>query len=235
MNRIKLKNLFIILSVLTLLVFCQVSVFAGNLGDSIGVNTSFQMNDYLTSQNGLYTAYWQTDGNFVVYNSSSQPLWSSNTAGVGTRCRFEDRGNLVIRDDLDQKDVIVDMATKDSWRQYQTVNVYTSESSDTRKVTVLTDFQLSSGVLTKEYEEIIVAKNSAVPDTERVLVILDAQHQGDGFIVQEQWIDVPRTSNIWYSHTEDGYTGSNTLIMQNDGNLVIYDENNDPVWATGTN
>ncbi len=235
MNCIKFKNLFIIISVLTLLVFCQVSVFAGNLGDSVGINTTFQMNDYLTSQNGLYTAYWQTDGNFVVYNSSSQPLWSSNTVGIGARCRFEDRGNLVIRNDLDQQNVIVDISADGSWIQDQIFNTYPSENLNTKKVRVLTQCWYSSGVLYTFYDEIIVAKNSSVPNTNSVSVVTDAYLQNGEVIVQRQSVDVPISDVIWNSHTEGGYTGSNILIMQNDGNLVIYDENNDPVWATGTN
>ncbi|WP_257235928.1 hypothetical protein [Nostoc sp. 'Peltigera malacea cyanobiont' DB3992] len=85
-------------------------------------------NQYLISPNGVYKAIQQSDGNFVLYagstplwasnvldtsvyytlmqtdcnlvsyNYSGNPVWASNTGGLGSNCRLEvqDDGNLVI-------------------------------------------------------------------------------------------------------------------------------------------
>ncbi|MDM9581279.1 MULTISPECIES: hypothetical protein [unclassified Nostoc] len=85
-------------------------------------------NQYLISPNGVYKAIQQSDGNFVLYayntrlwasnvidtsvyytimqtdcnlvsyNYSRNPVWASNTGGLGSNCRLEvqNDGNLVI-------------------------------------------------------------------------------------------------------------------------------------------
>jgi hypothetical protein len=85
-------------------------------------------NQYLISPNGVYKAIQQSDGNFVLYdnstplwssnvintsvyytlmqtdcnlvsyNYSGNPVWTSNTVGLGSNCRLEvqNDGNLVI-------------------------------------------------------------------------------------------------------------------------------------------
>lgn len=53
------------------------------------------------------------------------------------------------------------------------------------------------------------------------------QHDGNLvlYTVKYDW------QRVWASNT----TGSdNRLILQNDGNMVIYDSNNRPIWHTGT-
>lgn len=54
----------------------------------------------LRSDNQLYTLIMQTDGNVVLYNQNSQPLWSTNTGGLITPGYFimQTDGNLVLYD-----------------------------------------------------------------------------------------------------------------------------------------
>ena len=55
----------------------------------------------LTSTSGSYNAVMQTDGNFVLYDSSHKPLWASGTYGKGAppyTHRMESDGNLVVYD-----------------------------------------------------------------------------------------------------------------------------------------
>eukprot|EP00960_Hanusia_phi_P030178 748428-Hanusia_phi.AAC.1 len=56
---------------------------------------------YLLSNNGLYSAVMQTDGNFVVYRQGRSALWSSATYGRGTppyRAIMQTDGNFVVYD-----------------------------------------------------------------------------------------------------------------------------------------
>ena len=51
----------------------------------------------LASANGVYRLTLHTDGNLVIYNASSQPLWAGATAGQGgVRLELQGDGNLVL-------------------------------------------------------------------------------------------------------------------------------------------
>jgi len=60
---------------------------------------TFEMN--LLSENGMFSASMQRDGNFVLYRQGGIQLWSSGTSGKGTgpfRLEMQSDGNLVIYD-----------------------------------------------------------------------------------------------------------------------------------------
>lgn len=66
--------------------------------------------------------------------------------------------------------------------------------------------------------------------------------QTDGNLVMYLFKEQPPSeagwkNAVWASHTQttDGSTFQHSCIMQQDGNLVIYDTAGNPVWATGTN
>lgn len=54
----------------------------------------------LQSNSGLHTLIMQTDGNVVLYDRNSQPLWATNTGGLITPREFimQTDGNLVLYD-----------------------------------------------------------------------------------------------------------------------------------------
>lgn len=55
-------------------------------------------NQYLQSANGSYRFILQSDGNVVLYNTSSRALWASNTVGTGgVTLNMQGDGNLVLR------------------------------------------------------------------------------------------------------------------------------------------
>lgn len=98
MNKMRLGKIttFILVVCLICSTYSIIGFAAGNLGDTVqckNVNT-FQMGDYLTSQNGIYTAVWQYDGNFVLYKNNAQAKWASSTIG-SSRFTFN-WGSLVI-------------------------------------------------------------------------------------------------------------------------------------------
>jgi Astacin (Peptidase family M12A) len=61
---------------------------------------SLQPGQSLRSPNQLHTLIMQTDGNVVLYDQHSQPLWATNTGGLITPGQFimQTDGNLVLYD-----------------------------------------------------------------------------------------------------------------------------------------
>ena len=62
---------------------------------------TLKQGERLISSNNSFKAVYQTDGNFVIYNSSNRPIWASNTAYNEIRRRsnrliMQSDGNLVI-------------------------------------------------------------------------------------------------------------------------------------------
>lgn len=52
--------------------------------------------DAFTSCDGRYSLIMQDDGNLVVYNGLSKPVWATGTQGAGNTAVFQDDGNLVV-------------------------------------------------------------------------------------------------------------------------------------------
>ncbi|MEQ1876925.1 MAG: hypothetical protein ABL958_09790 [Bdellovibrionia bacterium] len=50
----------------------------------------------ISSSNGRFTLVYQGDGNLVVYDSTSGPIWASNTSGSPGQLVMQGDGNLVI-------------------------------------------------------------------------------------------------------------------------------------------
>lgn len=195
------------------------NIFANNLGDRVGINTFFRMGDYLLSQNGQYKAIWQHDGNFVVYRmSDGKALWATNTSNIGAaRCAFEDKGNLVVRepDELESKLVLTSGGVK-------SINVYKNQSKYTYNILAIKDSFLD------KYISINVS-NVKKPNTKVEFIAYSKSWDGS-YLYKSVY--VPKTDVIWHSPLKYRSQGW-LLIMQNDGNLVIYDRNNTPLWACG--
>ncbi len=73
---------------------------ATNIGSTLTSGQILYTNQYLSSQNKMYIAKMQSDGNFVIYNSDSS-LWSTKTNGYGNGTnilKHNSNGNIVIYD-----------------------------------------------------------------------------------------------------------------------------------------
>jgi len=58
---------------------------------------TLKQGERLISSNNSFKAVYQTDGNFVIYNSSNRPIWASNTSRRrSNRLIMQSDGNLVI-------------------------------------------------------------------------------------------------------------------------------------------
>ncbi len=65
--------------------------------DTLVPGQSLRPDESLKSQNGAYTLIMQGDGNLVLYNQASQPLWHTGTAGYpGASAVFQGDGNFVV-------------------------------------------------------------------------------------------------------------------------------------------
>ncbi|WP_246070392.1 hypothetical protein [Paenibacillus kobensis] len=179
------RSVRMMIACLMLFVFLlPASAFAANQGNYItnANNTSFAKGDYLLSQNGLYKAIWQDDGNFVIYRTyNGKSMWSSSTNGKGAnQFIFQSDGNLVI---YSNTKVV-----------YQ--NVY--------------EYAYRFDPFTGTYA------------------------WGWGYTLKPVVVTTTTPVAIWASNT--GGTGAgNTLVMQDDGNLVIYNATGKALWSSGTN
>ncbi|WP_338551457.1 hypothetical protein [Paenibacillus sp. KS-LC4] len=186
---------------LILILALPATASAGNLGDRITIGSSFAKGDYLTSQNGRFTAIWQNDGNFVVYQNGSA-LWSSRTNNSGAiSFKFEPTGKLVMYKYLSRPTTVY---------QY--------------------GYHYGFNPATGKYE----------------------YYYGWGY--DTVWItDTTKLQDAWFTDTASWIskngrglptnTTGDTLIMQNDGNLVLYNSTLTtinypnswiPVWASNT-
>ncbi|WP_340015098.1 hypothetical protein [Paenibacillus sp. FSL K6-1318] len=87
------KSFRVLLACLLILAFAvPATASAGYLGDKLTIGQSMAKGDYLTSQDGRFSAIWQNDGNFVIYQNGSS-LWSSGTSNTGALSfKFESFG-----------------------------------------------------------------------------------------------------------------------------------------------
>lgn len=198
------KSSRIFIACLLILAFAlPTTASAGYLGDKLLIGQSMQKGDYLTSQDGRFTAIWQDDGNFVIYQNGSS-LWSSGTSKSGALSfKFEP---------LNGKPVMYKYAMK-----YQDVYQYAYRYG----------FNPATGKFEYFYgwgwDKILV------PDTSKFVSAWTPN--------TEAWIPAHHGSALPTSTTGD------TLIMQNDGNLVLYNTTLTnpyypnswiPVWASNT-
>ena len=64
--------------------------------DRLEANQTMFKGDTLAAMNGSHIATMQADGNFVLYNASGTPCWSSGTFVANSRLIMQSDGNLVI-------------------------------------------------------------------------------------------------------------------------------------------
>ncbi len=71
--------------------------------DTLNLNESLSVNQYLQSNNGSYRFYLQGDGNLVLRNAVAASVWSSATQGKGgVKLTMQSDGNLVLANSAGQ-------------------------------------------------------------------------------------------------------------------------------------
>ena len=67
------------------------------MSDRLNSNDSLAPNESLRSANSRFTLVLQDDGNLVLYESDSQPVWATGTDGQAvSRATMQPDGNLVL-------------------------------------------------------------------------------------------------------------------------------------------
>lgn len=205
MNRQLFPRSFrILMACLLILAFAvPATASAGYIGDKLTVGQSMAKGDYLTSQDGRFSAIWQNDGNFVIYQNGSS-LWSSGTSNSGALSfKFEPQYG---------KPVIYKYGMK-----YQDVYQY--------------GYRYGFNPATGKFEYYTGW------GWDKVLMIDTSVQVAAWSPNTTSWIPGHHGSSLPANTTGD------TLVMQSDGNLVLYNTtltNSNypnswiPVWASNT-
>ncbi|WP_336763316.1 hypothetical protein [Paenibacillus sp. USHLN196] len=197
------KSFRVLLACLLILAFAvPATASAGYLGDKLTIGQSMAKGDYLTSQDGRFSAIWQNDGNFVIYQNGSS-LWSSGTSNSGAVAfKFESVGKPVI------------YSYGGSYKDVYQYGYRYGFNPATGKFEYYTGWG---------YDKVWVIDTSIL--------------QGVWSANTASWIPGHHGSSLPANTTGD------TLVMQSDGNLVLYNTtltNSNypnswiPVWASNT-
>jgi Pro-kumamolisin, activation domain/Bacterial Ig-like domain (group 3) len=196
------------------------SIVASYSGDGSFLGSSSpSFTEQLVSPNGQYYAVVQSDGNFVVYTYSGQAVWSTGTYGTsGNSLSMQTDGNLVL---------------------YGTSGALWSSTTFSTTANTLT-MQNDGNLVLYSPTEALWSSKYGLPSTMttgqslgkgNILFSPNGQYrailQTDGnFVVYALW------GAIWSTATF-GTTGS-SLVLQSDGNLVLYGSGGGALWSSRT-
>jgi hypothetical protein len=148
----------------------------------------------------------QNDGNLVIYDPNWKPLWSSNTWQYpGSRLVVQDDGNVVIY--------------KPDWTPVWATNTWQLPLPPTEPV-AQGDDMLPGEVLNP---------NQSISSANGRYTLV---YQLDANLVLYKNYDFQNPRSLWLSATYG--KPIEVCIIQNDGNLVIYDPDGRPLWASNT-
>jgi len=197
----------------------------------------------------------QGDDNVVVYDEWSKPHWASNTNGKGGgACRLvmQDDGNLVLYTQYNQAIWASNTNQNQQQQQQQQFKPFVSQVvsyvvenkqeqsgrdvlHENGKLNHNQEIISSNGhfkaimqndgnfVIYKHHKHAIWATNTNGSGADHVIL------QGDHNLVLYH-----HQHAKWASNTNGKGSGKVRLVMQNDGNLVLYDGWNQAIWASNT-
>lgn len=153
--------------------------------------------DRISSANGQYTFIYQGDGNLVLYrHKDGRPLWATHTDGKPTGvCIMQGDGNLVIYDS----------------------DVNLIWSSDTGQ-------HSGSRLVVQNDGNVVICR----PDGKSVWATNTVQK------VSAQGDDMQPGEVLNPGESISSASGQYTFIYQDDGNLVLYRQDGQPLWASKT-
>ena len=180
---------------------------------------TLQVNQFLTSSNGQYKLWMQSDGNFVLY-SGTRALWQAGIGGKGgVKAVMQGDGNLVVYNAAGQ--ALWQSGTAGNAGAHLAVQddsnlVIYSPNNIPLWFSGVNNQTLISG-------QTLYANQYLQSHSGQYKLIM----QGDGNLVLY-------TGNqaLWQSHT---YNNPGAwAVMQSDGNLVIYNAAGQALWQSGT-
>ncbi|MFB2970221.1 S8 family serine peptidase [Aerosakkonema sp. BLCC-F183] len=160
-----------------------------------------------------YKFIFQNDGNLVLYNPQRKPIWATGTEGTGAdRFSVQADGNVVLYDR--NKPV---WAT-DTWGNS---GAYFAIQNDGNLVVYFSNGKalFDTGTYGGRTGTVTASPDWLKKHTPVQNIILKPGASNLNFSRGQQWV------------TSTGYK----FIFQNDGNLVLYNPQRKPIWATGTN
>lgn len=183
--------------------------------DRLDVGETLRSGETLGAISGQATLVLQFDGNLVVYGAGSRPLWSSNTAGrPATRLTLQSDGNLVLYTEANVPVWFSSTSGQSAMLVMQSDgNLVLTTTAGVRWAAMSTSSVLRNG------DTLQAGQSLTSPDGSWTFTV-----QGDGNVVlyllgRARWA------------TQTGVSGAR-LILQPDGNLVLYDGATKPRWAT---
>jgi hypothetical protein len=210
--------------------------------DRITSTAVLDANAQLQSQDGSTILAMQGDGNLVLYNASGTPLWASGTAGMGSsHLVMQDDGNLVVYRDSDggvtwssmtngvgpstlvvQNDanvvVYVNASGQAAW------------SSGTARATPPSPGPRPSPAAPQPSPATQQQTMPASPDPGQPPVTPPPSPS-----IATSGSDCMTSTGVLSAGASiTSQNGSYWILMQGDGNLVLYDGGFNPLWASGT-
>lgn len=201
-----------------------------------------------TNGNGGVRVKLQSDGNLVMRNSSGSAIWSTKTSRSGAvRLVMQDDGNLVMRNNRGVSvwsTGTVQAPPADTIRPVITLNGAVSMSINQGSTFTDPGASASDNVDGNISNRIVVtgSVNASVPGNYALQYnVRDAAGNAANTVsrtVQVIAVVSDRLETDRELRANDRLTsadGSHYLVMQGDGNLVLYTASNRALWAAGTN
>ncbi len=227
---------------------------------SFGPGANLVMARRYTSPDGTYGLVFQRDGNLVVLNRNNAVLWSSKTDGRGKKATFQTDGNFVVYDSAgnaifssntnNKNAVRLDMQNDGNLVIYnRNGNALWSSQTSQGNGGNYGNNKYRNGTISKGH---VFEKNKKLYSTSLKYYLVfqndgnlvfysrssqtplwssktdgsgnRAEFQNDGNLVVYNNADRP----IFTTNTETG--NAQRISIQNDGNLVIYDARNNALW-----
>jgi hypothetical protein len=195
-------------------------------------------NQFLRSTSGRFFARVQDDGNFVLYESddfqAKNAFWSSNSYAKGNApysLRMQNDGNLVLYD-RNNTPVWASNTWNKGTAPYRLVmennrnlSIYDKNNMQTWSTAT------SQAVLDTLGNERILSQNSFLASNNHRFYV---RLQDDGNFVLYNGPDFQAKFAVWASNTGGVGQAPFRLVVQNDGNMVIYDRNGTATWSSNT-
>jgi hypothetical protein len=222
-------------------------------------NTGEAIWDTKTNGKGGNRFILQGDGNLVLRNSSGSAIWASGTNGKGgTKLVMQDDGNLVLytssnaavwsskgtsdtgggsnTPDTIKPVITLNGSANISIPQGSTFNDPGATASDNQdgnisnKITVTgTVNTAAAGVYQRQYNVKDAAGNAANTVTRIITVVSSGSGGSNGGSVLQSGQQLNVNQSIQSAN------GNYRLVLQTDGNLVLYTKSSQALWSTKTN
>ncbi|PPF67725.1 curculin domain-containing protein [Rathayibacter sp. AY1E8] len=178
----------------------------------------------LTSPSLAFKLVFQSDGNLVAYNSSSNAIWSSGTQGTGVRLAMQKDGNAVIYSSTNQAVWLTDTNEPGATLSFQ---------DDGNLVLYRTDYSPAWASSTNGFIAPREHPSLAPNDSLRPKHQLTSRAGGFRAVMQSDgnFVVYGPSGALWSSRTSGS---GNYLVMQGDGNAVIYSSSGTALWTSGS-